>query len=116
MVTGFVLRFAGKWLVPIAVLLLVAALGGSYWYGQKTGIQKQKAAYELQHLRTLRALAVEAQRIRDQDIEIMMGAVHRETTIRETVREVRVPVATPDCTALGADWVRQANQIMGADP
>ena len=45
----------------------------------------------------------------------MMGAVHRETTIRERVREVRVPVESP-CAALGDDWVRQANQIMGADP
>lgn len=105
-----------KWLTPAAVLLLVAVLGGSWWHGHRTGVQDQKDAYELQHLRTLQALAAEAQKIRDQDMEILMGAVNRETTIRETIREIRVPVATPDCTALGADWVRQANQIMGADP
>ena len=110
-----VARLAGKWLAPTAVLLLVAALGGSWWHGHRTGVQSQKDAYELQHLRTLQALAVEAQKIRDQDMEIMMGAVHRETTIRERVREVRVPVESP-CAALGDDWVRQANQIMGADP
>jgi len=111
-----VTRAVLRWLAPTAVLLLAAALGGSWWHGQKTGIQKQKDAYELQHLRTLQALAAEAQRIRDQDMEIMMGAVHRETTIRETLREIRVPVATPECTALGAEWVRQANEIMGANP
>jgi hypothetical protein len=111
-----VTRAVLRWLAPTTVLLLVAALGGSWWHGQKTGIQKQKDAYELQHLRTLQALAVEAQKIRDQDMEIMMGAVHRETTIRETVREIRIPVATPECIALGAEWVQQANQIMGANP
>jgi hypothetical protein len=105
-----------KWLAPTLVLLLVVALGGSYLYGQKNGIQKQKDTYELQHLRTLQALAVEAQKIRDQDMEIMMGAVNRETTIRETIREIRVPVATPFCTDLGNEWVQQANQIMGANP
>ena len=100
----------------MVTLLLVASLGGSWLLGQKSGIEKQKNAYELQHLRTLQALAIEAQRIRDQDMEIMMGAVHRETTIRETLREIRVPVATPECTALGAEWVQQANKIMGANP
>ena len=105
-----------KWLAPTAVLLLVASHGGSWWLGQRAGVQSQKDAYELQHLRALQALAIEAQRIRDQDMEIMMGAVHRETTIRETLREIRVPVATPECTALGAEWVQQANKIMGANP
>lgn len=105
-----------KWLAPTLVLLLVAALGGSWWLGQKSGVQKQKDAYELQYLRTLQALAVEAQKIREQDMEIMLGAVNRETTIRETIREIRVPVATPFCTDLGNEWVQQANQIMGANP
>lgn len=110
-----VARLAGKWLTPTIVLLAITALGGTWLHGQRHGIQKQRDAYELQHLRTLQALAAEAQKIRDQDMEILMGAVQRETTIRERIREVRVPVESP-CAALGNDWVRQANQIMGTRP
>ncbi len=62
----------------------------------------------------MQALAIEAQKIRDQDIEIMMGARDRETKIIERIRTVNVSVPTPDCTDLGAEWVREYNKAISA--
>jgi hypothetical protein len=97
-----------------APLLGAAVAGGLLVLTFSFGVSYEKSRQQGHFLRQLQSMVEESRRIRDQDLEIIMGSRDRETIVRERVREVRVPVVTPDCDRLGRDWVSQANRIMGA--
>lgn len=98
----------------VAIAALLAALVGVWWHGYATGKSAERTAQEVRMAQALVRAAQEAQRIRDQDIALMMEARDRETRIIERIREVRVDVPTPDCRDLGTDWVREANRAIAA--
>jgi len=103
--TRFLLSVA---LVSGLIVATAASHGSLYLQGRlaERNVQEQRRA------EALRRAAEEAERIRDQDLAILMGARDRETIFRERIREVRIDVPTPDCRDLGADWLQQANQAL----
>lgn len=96
-----------KFFIPI----LMASIAGAFFLGSLNEHRNQ----ELRFYKQLRAAVVEMERQRAEDIDIIMAGTNREPNLRETIREIRVPVVTPHCTDLGAEWVRNANKIVGAD-
>ncbi len=113
----WLLFFGKRFLGPSLVLLAVAALGGSYWYGHRTGTISEREAQELRTAQTLLRAAREAERIREHDLRLAFEARDRETRIIREVREIKVDVPAADCRSLGDDWVREYNRALavGAD-
>jgi len=101
-----------KFLYLALVSILFTAIYSVFAYGKSVERKDQ----EIIRLEQLRKMAEEAQRIRDQDIRLMMEGIQGETRIIERIRTERIEVVTPDCTDLGVDWVREANKIMGTNP
>jgi hypothetical protein len=103
-----------RYWAPVLIATAFVALGAASVWVYSQGRQHERAVQERERMEALLAMAAEAQRIRDQDMSVLMGAVQREVVIRERIREVRVDVPTPDCRSLGDDWVREANKAIAA--
>ena len=106
-VTRSLLTFA----LAVGLIVAIAASHGSLYL---QGRLAERHVQEQRRVEALRRAAEEAERIRDQDLAILMGARDRETVFHERIREVRIDVPTPDCRDLGADWLQQANQALTA--
>jgi hypothetical protein len=100
----------GRFVPYIVVVVLGATLAFGYFYGKST----ERQAQELRTAQSLLRAAEEAERIREHDIKLIMEARDRETQIIERIRTVNVHVPTPDCTDLGAEWVREYNKAISA--
>jgi hypothetical protein len=102
-------------MIPKVNILLLALFTVGFVTAFGSGKFHEQRSQELRFYKQLQNAVVEMERQRAEDIEIIMAGTNREPNLRETIREIRVPVATPDCTDLGAEWVRNANKIVGAD-
>jgi hypothetical protein len=96
----------------VLISIVISMIYSVFAYGKSVERKDQ----EIIRLEQLRKMAEEAQRIRDQDIRLMMEGIQGETRIIERIRTERIEVVTPDCIDLGVDWVREANKIMGTNP
>jgi precorrin-2 methylase len=103
---------ARKFLYLLLIVIVMSFIYSVYAFGRSIERKDQ----DIVRLEALQRMAEESQKIRDQDIMIMMEATQNETRIIERIRTDRVQVVTPDCSDLGDDWVREANKIMGANP
>jgi hypothetical protein len=101
-------------LFPLVVVTLVASLGSSHLLAYRQGRIAERAVQEMHTAAALQRAALEAERIRDQDLAILTGARDRETVLRERIREVRIDVPSPDCRDLGPDWLHAANEAIAA--
>jgi hypothetical protein len=102
----------------IAVGVLVSSvfigLGGSHYWAYNKGKVAERTVVELRMYDALRKQAAESERIRDEDIQIMLSREGEEKRIVERIREVRVNVPTPECTDLGPEWLREYNRAISA--
>lgn len=102
----------------VAIVTLVSSivlgLGGSHYWAYSKGKTAERTVAELRMFDALRKQAEESERIRDEDIQIMLTLQGQETRIIERIREVRVDVPTPDCSDLGAEWMREYNRAIAA--
>lgn len=110
----FGISFLTKWLLPIAIGVAVVGLGSSHLWMYQSGKKAERQAQELRLAQSLLRAAVEAERIRSQDISFLMESRDREIQIIREIRTVRVDVPTPECVDLGPDWVREANKAIAA--
>lgn len=97
---------------PLVFFALVAGLGFTHYWTYSQGKTAERAVQELRLAQALRRAAEQAQEIRDQDIQVLMGAKERETRIVERIRTVQVDVPTPDCSDLGTEWMREFNRAL----
>lgn len=100
----------GGWGKTIIVGLTVSIAFG---LGYKAASHKFKA----EALDRLEALRIESQKRYDKDLEILMASqevlVETKKVIRYVDREIPT-VETPECTRLGADWLRLYNSSIKA--
>lgn len=97
-------------------LFLLTLLFSSLFSAFKIGVIYEERNQKIDYLERFKDAVSQMEEQRAHDIELMMTGTARKPEIRETIREIRVAVPTPDCSELGPDWMRIANEILATDP
>lgn len=98
--------------IPVVTIALVGGLGFTHYWTYSKGKTAERTVQELRMAQSLRRAAEQAQKIRDEDINVLMGAKERETRIVERIRTIQIEVPTPDCSDLGPEWLREFNRAI----
>lgn len=104
----FIRQFRTK-LEGIKIAAIVIALLASHFYVYLKARQLERNIQEIHQYEQLRNALEEAERIRNKDIELLMGAVKIETQIVETIR---TEIVHSECDNLGNDWLQFYNDAI----
>ena len=96
------LSTAKRWLLPLAISLVVVGLGGSWWHGYTTGKTAERAAHQS---------ALEAERAKQARLvdELEQAQMAQRIVYRDRVRVVEREADPSGCADVGVpDRVRDA--------
>lgn len=104
-----IIRELWKKLERIKLFLIFVVLVFSHYYMYTQGKTAERIVQELRSYEILQAALIEAEEIRNQDIEIMMRSIKVETVV---VEKIRTEIVNSDCSDLGNDWLQFYNDTI----